>query len=193
MLHFLAAVGDEPVNGRLLTVGYGSRTRDELFDILRRNDVQFLLDVRSSPYSKFNSSFSQGELEKACQLDGFKYVFLGDQLGGRPLDSRCYVAGKVDYAYYATTEPFRAGVRRVAAAWLRGLHVALMCSEQKPELCHRAKLIGSVLDGMDVPIIHIDEKGNCLDQASVMRRLLPEQISVFNEERALFSRKRYRP
>ena len=32
-----------------------------------------------------------------------------------------------------------------------------MCSEGKPEQCHRSKLIGASLDEEEIPVIHIDE------------------------------------
>ena len=46
-----------------------------------------------------------------------------------------------------------ARLRRVRA----GAHVAIMCSEGKPELCHRSVLIGAALTELGVPVVHIDE------------------------------------
>ena len=36
-----------------------------------------------------------------------------------------------------------------------------MCSEGKPEMCHRSKLIGATLDELGIPVLHIDEDDGC--------------------------------
>ena len=46
-----------------------------------------------------------------------------------------------------------------------------MCSEGKPEACHRCKLIGVTLTTQDIPVIHIDENGEQVTQEKVVERL----------------------
>src|SRR5215471_13500970 len=79
------------------TIGYGARTVEQLIAALQANRIEYLIDVRSSPYSKFKPEFSREPLEAALKARGIRYVFMGDTLGGQPRDADCYTDGKVDY------------------------------------------------------------------------------------------------
>ncbi|MCB8943637.1 MAG: DEAD/DEAH box helicase, partial [Ardenticatenaceae bacterium] len=46
-----------------------------------------------------------------------------------------------------------------------------MCSEEKPEQCHRTLLVGATLTELDIPLAHIDENGEVLAQTAVLARL----------------------
>jgi uncharacterized protein (DUF488 family) len=43
----------------ILTVGYGNRPLEWMIEFLRNESVQFLLDIRSNPQSKFTPDFPQ--------------------------------------------------------------------------------------------------------------------------------------
>ena len=47
----------------IYTIGYGNRKIDNFIKTLQEFDIQYLIDVRSKPYSKFNPDFSQNELK----------------------------------------------------------------------------------------------------------------------------------
>ncbi len=154
----------------IYTIGHGTRKSSELLDLLKKFAIDFLLDIRSRPYSKFNPQFNREELAASLELHGIKYVYMGDTLGGRPSDPSCYkVNGKVDYEILRQKNAFRIGIERVKTAYEKDLKVALMCSELRPGQCHRSKLIGSVLHQEKISIRHIDEKGEARDQEQISR------------------------
>ncbi|MCB0160946.1 MAG: hypothetical protein KDD83_22590, partial [Caldilineaceae bacterium] len=66
----------------------------------------------------------------------------------------------------------------------------LMCSEGKPETCHRSKLIGKTLDEEGIPVAHIDETDTLRTQAEIIFRLTDGQLSLFGGH-DFTSRKRY--
>ena len=88
---------------------------------------------------------------------GIKYVYMGDTLGGRPDSQLCYKDGKVDYEIVRVQPFFYEGIRRLKDAWNLDLTIVLLCSERKPEMCHRSKLIGESLRTSDIEVMHIDE------------------------------------
>ena len=47
----------------VFTIGYGSRTLDDFVRVLQNYDIEFVLDVRSAPYSRFKPEFSKDALE----------------------------------------------------------------------------------------------------------------------------------
>lgn len=173
----------------ILTIGYGKREIGDLLSLLHGQGINFLVDVRSAPFSKFKPDFSRDALEASLGASGIRYVFMGDLLGGRPADKGCYVDGKVDYDRVKTTEPFRKGIARLRTAWEKSLHVCLMCSEGRPEDCHRSKLIGQVLTGEGLSVRHIDAAGNLRTQENVIQALTKGQKYLFDVP--LTSRKKY--
>ncbi len=116
----------------IYTIGYGNRSIEEFIDLLQKYHVQYLADIRSRPYSKFNPDFSQAALEKRLKRHNITYLFMGDTLGGRPDDSSCYVNDKVEYGIVREKPFFQQGIARIHTAWEKQLPVVLMCSELKP-------------------------------------------------------------
>ena len=174
----------------IYTIGYGDRDLERFIAVLQANAIAYLLDVRSAPYSRFKPEFSKDTLSKALAALDIRYVYVGDSLGGRPDDSTCYVDGHVDYDKVREKEFFQRGIARVQAAHRQQLRVALMCSEGKPEQCHRTKLIGETLVAQGVPVVHIDEHDALITHAEAIQRLADGQLSLFGQE-SFASRKRY--
>lgn len=175
------------------TIGYGTREIEDFLVALQIHEIEYLIDVRTSPYSSYKPAFSRNALQNFLEAHGVRYLFMGDSLGGQPDDPACYTDGKVDYDKVARQSFFRAGIERLRAASRQGQRVALMCSEGKPENCHRAKLIGQTLASEGVEMLHIDEVGEILTQNQVLLRLTGGQLSLFGDDFFTFtSRKRYR-
>jgi uncharacterized protein (DUF488 family) len=174
----------------IYTVGYGQRSLDELLAVLRRYEIHYVVDVRSAPYSRFKPEFSKAPLEAALVQGGLRYLFLGEALGGRPDDPTCYTDGKVDYERVKDKPFYRQGIERLQAAFRQQQRIALLCSEGRPQECHRSKLIGASLATLGIPVMHIDESGALQSQAEVIDSLTGGQLSLFGEP-AFMSRKRY--
>ena len=175
---------------RLYTIGYGSRSLEDFLSILAAHRIEVLLDVRSAPYSKYKPEFSKDALEVALRAHGMQYRFLGDTLGGQSRDPVCHTDGKVDYAKVRRQDFFRRGLDQIREALALAIRAVLMCSEERPEACHRSKMIGEALAEAGVSVRHIDEEGRLLTQEQVMDRLTGGQLDLFGGP-ALTSRKRY--
>ena len=176
----------------LFTIGYGARSIDEFIAGLKANGIEFLLDVRSSPYSKFKAEFSKEVLQRSLERARIRYLFMGDMLGGQPKDPACHTDGKVDYDKVRAQPFFQEGIARLRKAFEQQRPVALMCSEGRPEQCHRSKLIGEALAAAGIPVCHIDEDGTLLTQTQVIDRLTKGQLDLFGQA-SFTSRKRYGP
>lgn len=166
----------------IYTIGYGNRSIEEFVKLLQHYDIKFLVDIRSQPYSRFNSDFSKEALEKRLKQHAIRYIFMGDTLGGRPKDSTCYVDGRVDYARVREKSFYQKGISYLHTAWGKQLSIALMCSEVKPQECHRAKLIGNTLIEQDIDVAHIDEAGVIKTQLQINQMLTDGQPTLFAQE-----------
>lgn len=183
---------DKIAKQRLFTIGYGDRKIEDFKAILKRYRVQYVIDVRSKPFSKYNIEYNKNELDKSLADDNIKYVFMGDSLGGRPDDLSCYIDGKVDYQELKKKSYFIEGLEKIRKLSTQNIRMALMCSEIRPEDCHRTKLIGQELEKLNSEVIHIDEKGNFKLQDDVMHIVTKgaSDTNLFGEE-YLTSRKKY--
>ena len=178
----------------LYTIGHGNRKPDEFLAMLRYFNIEYLIDVRSQPYSKFNPQFNQNDLKFFLERNGIKYVFMGDSIGGIPKDTSCYDSeGKVDYEIVKTKDFFQQGIDRLKTAYNKNIHAIIMCSESNPCQCHRSKLIGRVLNLENIVIKHIDEKGRLKDQLSVINELNKgfSEFDLFGNPQNVTSKKVY--
>ena len=176
----------------LFTIGYGARTLDEFLAALKANHIEYLIDVRTAPYSKFKPEFSKDLLQYHVERTGIHYLFMGDTLGGQPKDPACHTDGKVDYDKVRAQPSFQSGIERLRKAFELQRRAALMCSEGRPEQCHRSKMIGEALAAAGIPVCHIDEDGGLITQAEVIVRLTKGQMDLFGQA-SFTSRKRYAP
>lgn len=164
----------------LYSIGYGNRSWQSFLNLLKVKKCEFLIDVRSSPYSKFNQSFSRESLLTLCKEAGIRYVFMGDTLGGKPSSDEYFdSSGKIDYIKLSETREFQFGISRLITANNKKLVSFIVCSELRPQDCHRAKLIGATLKEHGVEIIHIDESGKDISQEEVIARLTGGQDDIF--------------
>jgi hypothetical protein len=161
-----------PSDTWLYTVGHSNHDLPRLLGLLRSNGVTAVADVRSSPYSRRLPQFNRPELEAALRREGMAYVFLGDQLGGRPRDPALYDAdGRADYEKMRATANFQSGLDRLLRA-RDEYTVALLCGEADPLDCHRGLMITPALVERGILPGHIRKDGSVESQGEFEARLL---------------------
>jgi uncharacterized protein (DUF488 family) len=139
--------------------------------LLQKQEVTAVADVRSAPYSRFNSQFNREQLRSALKARGIKYVFLGKELGARTEDECCYVDGKVQYKVLAKTPLFQSGITRVIEG--ADTHkIALMCAEKDPLDCHRTILVARELVSRGANVTHILHDGSTESHGDAILRLV---------------------
>lgn len=182
----------------IYSIGHGNKSIDTLIEELRHFEINYLIDIRSKPYSKFSPHFNQNSLKFSLIDKGITYTFMGDVLGGLPEDPTCYTNGHVDYEKLKEKDFFKTGLQRLITANNKKIKVAIMCSESKPEECHRTKLIGEELKPFGIVLNHITRTKNkqnqiiTKDQNEVMQIVAPNgTINLFGEEITFGSRKKY--
>ncbi len=174
----------------IYTIGYGNRSIEEFVGLLQQYNIKFLADIRSQPYSRYNPDFSKDALEKRLKQANIRYIFMGDTLGGRPRDDTSYQEdGRVDYEKVAEKDFYLKGISYLHTAWNKQLRIVLMCSEAKPQACHRSKLIGKTLGKQNINVAHIDETGVVKTQEEVDLLLTDGQLSLFDDMFGLSSKK----
>lgn len=178
----------------IYSIGHGNKKIEDFITELKSFKIQFLLDIRSKPFSKWNPQFNQAALDLELKNNGITYVFVGDTLGGLPEDRSCYdYNGKVVYDLIKEKDFFKQGLERLTTANEKGINLAIMCSESKPEECHRSKLIGQELLNKEISLKHIVSEKRIKSQETVMNELTKGKgtVDLFGNEMDFTSRKSY--
>jgi uncharacterized protein (DUF488 family) len=152
----------------IYSIGHGRKPIELFIAELKSFDIAYLCDVRSVPYSRFNPQYNQKALKAELEKQAITYVYLGEELGGRPGESSCYINGVVSYELVAGKPFFREGLERLLTANNKRLRIAIMCSETKPEDCHRSRLIGKELLERGLSVRHITKENTFILQQDLV-------------------------
>ena len=176
----------------IYTIGHSNVPVRKIVELLHRNEITVVVDVRSSPYSQYSPQFNREAFQKTLQDAGIEYKYAGDFLGGRPKDPSCYKDGQipnghadflhlVDYPAVMTKDFFQRGIQRLLE--IAGSNTAaVMCSEEDPANCHRHHLIGRYLTQNGVTVLHIRHDGNLIKDTlldNLPEDPPPQQLSLF--------------
>src|SRR3989304_8784721 len=181
----------------LYTIGHSNHAIEHFCRLLDLFGVMILVDVRSSPYSRYNPQFNKETLAQSLDRHNIQYLYAGKYLGGRPQDPTCYKGGilpaeGVDYLHEVNYPEV------MKRSWfIKGIvelvNVAdtdattIMCSEEDPADCHRHHLIAKYLmsEYPEINVQHI--RGDATDYSA--RQILASvdkpvarQGSLFGEE-----------
>lgn len=144
---------------RIYTIGHGNITPEELVAMLQKHGITRVVDVRSSPYSKYASQFNKGELSFHLTGGGIQYRFSGKELGGKPEDTGLLTrAGGPDYDKMAARPDFQRELKDVLDT-AGEADTCLLCSEGDPTVCHRERLLARALRSWSVEVAHILHDG----------------------------------
>jgi uncharacterized protein (DUF488 family) len=155
----------------VLTIGHSTLPYERFLALLRQASVTAVADVRTAPYSRHFPHFNRDALRDELRHDQIAYVFLGEELGGRPKDRRLFGDGVADYEKMAQTEQFAKGLDRVVEG-AKKYRLAVMCSEHDPLDCHRCLLVGRALKQRGVTVRHILGSGEIIGQEAIETRLM---------------------
>ena len=142
----------------IYTIGHSNIIMESFIEVLKLFELQIVVDVRSSPYSKYVPHFNRENINKTLKENKIRYLFLGNYLGGKPKEVKYYIDNKVDYDLIAKTEQYNEGIVRIMKLSNYD-DIVLMCSEEDPMSCHRHNLITQSLVRKGFEIIHIGKDG----------------------------------
>lgn len=165
----------------IYTIGHSNHTAEIFLSLLQAGGIQVVVDVRTAPYSRYVPRFNKLEIERTLVRAGFKYLYLGDMIGGKPTDSAFHDQdGKVNYRKLAASRKFQAGIDRLVKG-LGHVRLVLMCAEEDPRHCHRHLLIARELElGRQIAVNHLRADGSSLRALDLLGST-PRQMELFNQ------------
>jgi uncharacterized protein (DUF488 family) len=140
------------------TIGHSTRSLSELVALLESAGVKLLADVRAIPRSRTNPQFNIDALPPELDANGIGYAHF-PELGGRrgsaaqSLNDFWENDSFRNYADYAATDAFRAGIERLRKLGEQQ-SIAIMCAEAVWWRCHR-RIIADYLIAAGESVFHI--------------------------------------
>jgi uncharacterized protein (DUF488 family) len=141
----------------IYTAGYEGQQVDAFLNMLMRNGIQQLLDVRNNPICR-RYGFHKTTLHQLCKSLDIEYAHRPEL--GIPAVLRRNLSTKADYeALFAKYESEVLSANAISVKEVSQLVQAkptvLVCMEADPQLCHRTRLAKAIADTSDLPIRHL--------------------------------------
>jgi uncharacterized protein (DUF488 family) len=131
------------VSKLIYTIGSSTRSIEDFISLLKKFNIQALVDVRRFPVLKFEH-FKKDNLASNLQKWGIRCYYLGNVLGGFQ---------KKGYKEHTHTAEFVKGIEILKEIASR-FTTAFMCAEKFPWRCHR-RFIALKLEQDGWKVIHI--------------------------------------
>jgi uncharacterized protein (DUF488 family) len=147
------------------TIGHSNRSLEEFIELLTGARISLVADIRTVPRSRTNPQFNRDTLPDALVSSDISYEHIAalGGLRGKAQNSPQNLNGfwKNDsfhnYADYALSEPFHAGLERLLDDG-RTQRCAIMCSEAVWWRCHR-RIVADYLVARAETVYHIMGRG----------------------------------
>lgn len=134
------------MNRIVFTIGYAGKTLNEFLICLKKNNIHYLLDVRSNPHSNTFPEFNKEVLSIFLAKNNIRYVSYGEYFGARRKEDETYLytydldgheREQVIFSEVYKQRAFKTGVQKVLEKLSGNWNVCFMCSEKEPVNCHR--------------------------------------------------------
>ncbi len=140
------------------TIGHSTRSSRDVINLLKKEGILVVVDVRSVPRSAFNPQFNNDTFPAELSKEGIDYVYMKG-LGGlrKPekdsVNTGWHNASFRGFADYMQTPEFEQNILELLKIASKK-KVSIMCAEAVPWRCHRL-LISDALTVRGVHVEHI--------------------------------------
>lgn len=156
----------------IYSIGYGNRKIDQFLFLLKKYEINLLIDIRTNPASRFQPAYNRKMLSELLKQQNIEYLFLGMELGGKPKDVNLYSEGRLDYAKVNSSFEYKKGIEALKSNLGQGFAVCIMCAELNPDECHRKNLVAETLFAQKIDTNHITKAGDLVLHSSDKKSLL---------------------
>jgi len=172
----------------IFTIGYADLEIDDFIKILKEHHINSLIDVRSTPFSKFHPEYNKPVFSKILEVNKIIYRNYKKEFGARQENSIYYPNGYLDFSMFTKSQVFIEGMEKIIKAIPLGYKFVLMCSEKDPVTCHRNIMVAKAFYDKGVSINNILSDGSIITQSDVENRLIDiyypdrDQLTFFGEQ-----------
>lgn len=166
----------------IYTIGHSNYTTERLIDMLEYYNINCVVDIRGTPYSKYNIQFDKEAIRYTLTNAGFVYIYMGKELAAKRIRKNSYNnEGYSNFEEVVKEEEFKRGVERLKNGCEKGYKIILLGAMQDPIRCHRSILVGRELVKNDFDVKHILDDYSIVTQDDIEEMLLNKYFSNRNQ------------
>jgi len=157
----------------IFTIGHSNYSVDRLLDMLNFHNINCIVDIRGTPYSKYNVQYNKETISRTLTNNGYIYIYMGNEFAAQRADKTLYTEeGYADFEKVVNDKDFLYGIDRLKVGCRKGYRIALMGAKQDPISCHRCILLGRALSKHGFNVKHILDDYKLASQEDMEERLL---------------------
>lgn len=166
----------------IYTIGHSNYTMERLIDMLEYYNINCVVDIRGTPYSKYNIQFDKEAIRYTLTNAGFVYIYMGKELAAKRIRKNSYNnEGYSNFEEVIKEDEFKRGVERLKNGCEKGYKIILLGAMQDPIRCHRSILVGRELVKNDFDVKHILDDYSIVTQDDIEEMLLNKYFSNRNQ------------
>ena len=166
----------------IYTIGHSNYTMERLIDMLEYYNINCVVDIRGTPYSKYNIQFDKEAIRYTLTNAGFVSIYMGKELAAKRIRKNSYNnEGYSNFEEVIKEEEFKRGVERLKNGCEKGYKIILLGAMQDPIRCHRSILVGRELVKNDFDVKHILDDYSIVTQDDIEEMLLNKYFSNRNQ------------
>ena len=157
----------------IFAIGHSNYPYDKLINMIKKYDINCVVDIRETPYSKYNIQYNKEAFNESLRNSGFLYIYMGKEFGAKRTNKDVYTQeGYADFEKVAKEDIFLNGIERLKKGCQMGYRIVLLGAMQEPIRCHRSILVGKVLNKEGFDVKYIMHEGNLAYQEDIEESLL---------------------
>lgn len=157
----------------IYTIGHSNYPVEKLIDMLKYYHINCVVDIRGTPYSKYNVQYNKDTIKETLTKAGFTYIYMAKELAAKRENKISYYdEGYSDFEKVALEREFKIGIDRLKDGCKKGYKIALLGAMQDPIRCHRSILVGRALRDNGVMVKHILDDYTLASQENMEQELL---------------------
>ena len=166
----------------IYTIGHSNYTMERLIEMLKEFKIDCVIDIRGTPYSKYNVQFNKEVIGESLRKAGFIYIYMAKELAAKRESKASYnKEGYCDFEKVVDELEFQLGIQRLKIGVKKGYKIALLGAMQDPIRCHRAVLVGRALVKHGFNVKHILDNKSLATQGDIENMLLDKYFSNRNQ------------
>ena len=166
----------------IYTLGHSNYPFDQFIDILKKYDINCVVDIRAIPYSKYNTQYNKEFFQSTLKKLGYTYIYMADEFGAKRKTRQSYnQEGYADFEKVILEDDFKKGIERLKTGCSKGYKIVLLGAMQEPIRCPRTILIGKQLIKEGFCVKHIMHEGDLKSQNDLEELLLEKYFNHRNQ------------
>lgn len=162
----------------IYTIGHTNHSVEYFIKLLQSHKINCIVDVRSTPLSKYTPQFNKDTIKKMLKINGIYYIHMGKEFGARRENLSLYTSdGYLDFEKARKDDEFLKGINRIKNGCNNGFVISLMCTEKDAFDCHRGIMVSKGLKDNGFNIKHILPDNTIETQEKLEERLVNKYFS----------------